>query len=138
MARIPFFQIAAKVLADGFLARGVTTGIGYKTGVGGAVTQITTISTGVTLNKLCGTITTVSSTLAAGAEADFIVTNSTVAATDLVIVNIKSTTSGGTPIAVVAAVAAGSFTVRLSNLHASAALDNTLVISFAVIKGVAA
>jgi len=134
-----FRRFSSKILADGFLAKGATSGIGFKSGngVGGTVTQATSITTGVTLNKLCGTITTVSTTLAAAAEADFVVTNSKVAATDLVIVNIKSTASAGTPIAVVAAVAAGSFTIRLSNLHASAALDNTLVISFCVIKAVA-
>lgn len=100
----------------------------------GAVTQITTISTGVTLDAIAGTITTVSTTLAAAAEADFIVTNSKVAATDCIVANIKSTSSAGTPIVSVVAVAAGSFTVRITNLHASAALDNTLLINFVVIK----
>jgi hypothetical protein len=99
-----------------------------------AVTQITTISTGVTCNAYSGVITTVSQTVAAGAEADFIVTNSKVAATDCVSVNIKTHTSGGTFIAGVATVAAGSFTIRLTNLHASAAGDNVLVLNFVVLK----
>lgn len=100
----------------------------------GTVTQITSITTGVTLGAIAGTITTVSSTLAAAAEADFVVTNSKVAATDVVVANIKSTSSAGTPIVSVAAVAAGSFTLRLTNLHATNALDNTLLINFVVIK----
>lgn len=139
MATSPFRRFGAKLLADGFLAKGLTTGFGFKAGygVGGTVTQATSITTGVTLNKLCGTITTVSSTLAAAAEVAFVVTNSKVAATDLVVVNIKSTASAGTPVAFVTAVAAGSFTITLSNLHASAALDNTVVLSFTVIKAVA-
>lgn len=115
-----------------------STGIGYTTGVGGAVTQATSITTGVTLNTVCGTITTVSQTVAAGAEADFVVTNSQVAATDVVVACIKSTASAGTFIVAVAAVAAGSFTLRLTNLHAANAGDNTILINFAVIKGVAA
>lgn len=103
-----------------------------------AVTQITSITTGVTCNAYSGVITTVSQTVAAAGEADFVVTNSKVAATDTVVVNIKTHTSAGTFIAVVAAVAAGSFTIRLSNLHASAAGDNVLVLNFRVLKNVAA
>jgi hypothetical protein len=99
-----------------------------------AVTQATSITTGVTCNALSGVITTVSQTVAAGAEADFVVTNSTVAATDVITVNIKTHTSAGTFAASVAAVAAGSFTIRLTNLHATAAGDNVLVLNFVVHK----
>ena len=101
----------------------------------GEVTQITTIATGVTLNAPSGQITTVSTTLAAGDEAEFVVTNNTVGATSVVLVNIASTSSAGTPIAVVSRVAAGSFTVLLANLHASAALNNTLTLNFVVLGG---
>ena len=100
----------------------------------GTVTQATSITTGVEVNKIAGAITTVSSTLGAGLETAFVVTNSTVEATDAVSVNIKSTTSAGTPVAFVSAVAAGQFTVTLSNLHASAALDAAVVITFHVHK----
>jgi hypothetical protein len=99
-----------------------------------AVTQATSITTGVTCNAYSGVITTVSQTVAAGAEADFVVTNSKVAATDVVAACIKTHTSAGTFMASVAAVAAGQFTVRLTNLHASAAGDNVLVINFVVLK----
>lgn len=102
-----------------------------------AVTQITSISTGVTCNGLSGVITTVSQTVAAGAEADIIVTNSSVVATDVISANIKTHTSGGSFIVGVVAVAAGSFTLRLTNLHASAAGDNVLVINFFVNKATA-
>lgn len=99
-----------------------------------AVTQLTSISTGVTLNALSGEITTVSQTVAAAAEADFVVTNDQVEASDVVVACIKTHTSAGTFLVTVAAVAAGQFTLRLTNLHASAAGDNVLVISFFVIK----
>ena len=98
-----------------------------------AVTQITSITTGVTCNALSGAITTVSQTVAAGAEADFTVTNSEVAATDVVSVCIADHTSAGTFAATVSAVAAGSFDVRLTNLGAAAG-DNTLTINFVVHK----
>lgn len=102
-----------------------------------AVTQITSITTGVTCNALAGVITTVSQTVAAGAEADIVVTNSQVVATDVPVACIKTHTSGGSFIAAVIAVGAGQFTIRLTNLHASAAGDNVLVINFFVIKATA-
>lgn len=100
----------------------------------GAVTQLTSISTGVTLNKLSGAITTVSQTVAAAAEADFTVTNTLVEATDVVVACIKTHTSAGTFLVTVATVSAGSFVLRLTNLHAANAGDNVLVINFFVIK----
>lgn len=99
-----------------------------------AVTQATSITTGVTVNALSGVITTVSQTVAAGAEAEFTVTDSMVDATDVVVACIKTHTSGGTFEVHVSAVAAGSFKLRLTNLHASAAGDNVLVINFLVLK----
>lgn len=116
------------------LARG--GGLGYAGGVaaGGAVTQTSTITTGVTLDKVCGQITTVASTLGAGLEATFTVTNAKVTAKDVVVL---STTYAGGGVAFIhnTKVAAGSFDITISNLHASAALDALLVINFIVLKG---
>jgi hypothetical protein len=98
-----------------------------------AVTQATSITTGVTCNAYTGVITTVSQTVAGGAEASFTVTNNKVAATDVVGVCVKTHTSAGLFLATVTAVAAGSFQVTLSNLSASAG-DNVLVLNFAVNK----
>lgn len=120
----------------------VTDSLGYgnmsgATGAGGAVTQITSASTGVTLNKPCGQITTVALTTAAAAEESFVVTNSAVAATDVVAVN-TTYAGAGTPIVFVTSVAAGSFTVNITNVHSANALNALMVINFAVIKVVAA
>lgn len=103
-----------------------------------AVTQEASITTGVTCSAYSGVITTVSQTIAAGAEADFVVTNTKVKATDVVVVAIKDHTSAGSFLASVADVSDGAFTIRLTNLHASTAGDNVLVINFAVIKAEAA
>lgn len=114
-----------------------TAGIGYATGAGGAVTQITSAATGVTLNKPVGQITTVALTTAAAAEERFTVTNSTVAATD--IIALSTTYNGaGTPMLSVVNVTAGAFDVVITNVHATNALNALMVINFAVIKGVAA
>lgn len=102
-----------------------------------AVTQASSITTGVTCNAYSGVITTVSQTIANSSEADFVVTNDKIAATDIVVACIKTHTSAGTFAVTVAAVAAGSFTLRLTNLHASASGDNVLVINFIVLKAAA-
>lgn len=114
-----------------------TAGIGYATGAGGAVTQATDRSTGVTLNTVSGAITMNAASLAAGAEASFTVTNSAVAATDVVVVCLK-TVGTGTPMVFVDTVAAGSFRITITNLHAATADTTADVINFVVIKGVAA
>lgn len=120
----------------GVHANGATGLVGYGAGAGGAVTQITSITTGVTLSKPTGQITTVAATTAAAAEETFTVTNTLVAATDVVV--ISTTYAGaGTPMVYCKKVAAGSFDITIANLHATAALDALLVINFAVIKGVA-
>lgn len=98
----------------------------------GTVTQITSATTGVTVNTYCGTITTVAQNIAAGAEVQFTVTNSKVTANSVPVVSIASGTVGGTTIASVTAVAAGSFQITLTNLHAATAETGTLVINFIV------
>ena len=118
---------------------GFTT-VGYATGVGGAVTQITSRTTGVTLNTICGTITTHTASLAAEATAKFTVTNSTVAIGDVVVVCQQSGSNGGGTLVAVTTVAAGSFQIAVHNGNVAAGTAETgaIIINFAVIKAVAA
>lgn len=117
-----------------------TAGIGYATGAGGAVTQATNRTTGVTLNTICGTITTNNASLAAEGTADFIVTNSTVAIGDVVAVCMQSGSNSGGTIVCVAIVTAGTFTIRVHNGNVASGTAETgaILINFAVIKSVAA
>jgi len=119
--------------ATGVIASTGTAGVGYATGAGGTVTQATSRTTGVTLNKTAGAITLFSAAGSATA-ATFTVTNSTVAATDLVILNQKS----GTDLydLMVTAVAAGSFNISFRTTGGTT--TETPVFNFAVIKAVAA
>ena len=119
--------------ATGVIASTGTSGVGYATGAGGTVTQITSRTTGVTLNKTTGAITLFSAAGSATA-ATFTVTNSTVAATDVIILNQKS----GTDLydLMVTAVAAGSFNLTFRTTGGTT--TETPVFNFAVIKGVAA
>lgn len=106
---------------------------GWKTGSGGAVTQITSRATGVTLNKRVGKITTTADSLAGVTPAVFTVTNSTVAATDNIIVT-KVSGDVDTQVSV-NSVGAGSFTVLLWNTHASGADTTALAFNFEVRRG---
>lgn len=111
-----------------------TSGIGYATGSGGTVTQATNKSTGVTLNTVTGAITMNGAALAAAAEATFVVTNSAIALGDVVAVCHSSAGTSGAYAAVCSAIAAGSFSVTVSNWSAGS-LSEAIVISFVVIKG---
>jgi hypothetical protein len=110
---------------------------GYATGAGGAVTQITSSATAVTLNKQCGQITTVALTTAAGAEERFTVNNTKVAATDCIALG-TTYNGAGTPAVSVLNVAASAFDIVITNLHGANALNAAMVVNFAIIKSVAA
>ena len=98
-----------------------------------AVTQATNRTTGVTINASSGTITTNNTSLAAGAQATFTVTNSFVTANDIIILVQKSgSNSTGTDV-FVSAVAAGSFAVTVDN-NAAGAETGAIIITFAVVK----
>lgn len=109
-------------------------GIGYSAGAGGTVTQLTSKSTGVTLNKLCGKITMNNASLAANGEAVFTLTNSFIEATDVVVVCLGSSVSAGRYMVGVATVSAGSCQILITNL--SSVASEAPVINFAVIKAV--
>jgi hypothetical protein len=61
-----------------------TGGLGYGTGAGGTVTQATSRTTGVTLNKVTGAITLFSTTTSAGQVTTFTLTDSAINATDTI------------------------------------------------------
>lgn len=110
---------------------GATAGIGYATGAGGTVTQTTNRTTGVTINKVAGAITLVS---AAGSAtpATFTVTNSAVAATDV----IKVVQQSGTDLyeIFVTNVTAGSF--KITSFTTGGTTTEQPVFNFVVLKGV--
>jgi hypothetical protein len=103
---------------------------------GRAVTQITSTTTGVTINSDTGVITTFAETLAGAANLTFTVTNSAVTATSTVVASVQgysgTYTTNGTPLVQVNNVVAGAFDVKVLNAHASNALAGTLNIGFMV------
>ena len=113
-----------------------TTTLGYTTGSGGTVTQSSSKTTGVTLNKINGEIVMNGAALADDATAAFTLTNSTIAATDVVIVNVASVGTAGAYQVTVGAVAAGSCSISVLNVSGGS-LSEAIKLNFAVIKAVA-
>lgn len=110
--------------------------IGYGTGAGGSVTQTTSKSTTVTLNKPCGVITMNSASLASDAVVCFLVNNSLVSANDTILVSLRNgDAAGGSYSYGVTSVVAGGFYISLRNV-ARDPLSETLTLNFTVIKGV--
>lgn len=96
-----------------------------------SVTQATSITTAVTLDALCGSVTTVSSTLAGAATTAFTVNNSLVKTTSKVFVSLVYNGTG-IPVVTVQSVANGNFVVEINNAAASTALNSTLTINFLI------
>ena len=110
-------------------------GFGYAAGAGGTVTQATNKATGVTLNKLCGTITMNGAALAAAAIVSFTVTNNTVAETDVIYVQHDTVGTLGAYMVTPNTSAAGSFRITIRN-NTAGSLSQAIVLRFVVIKAV--
>jgi hypothetical protein len=121
-------------ITGGSLLASTANGYGTTAGTGGTVTQATDKSTGVTLDKPCGQITMHNANLAGATRVSFTLTNSSIAATDVVIVNIASGATADAYAVTVTAVAAGSCRIQIANLTAATTLGEALVLNFAVIK----
>ncbi len=115
------------------LLRSGNGAIGYGGGAGGAVTQLTSKATAVTLNKVCGQVTMHNAALAAGAKVVFTVNNTMIGSNDGVIVWVDSGGTNGAYRANVTNVFAGSFLVAVENITGGS-LSEAPVIGFAVIR----
>jgi 1-aminocyclopropane-1-carboxylate deaminase/D-cysteine desulfhydrase-like pyridoxal-dependent ACC family enzyme len=111
-----------------------TEEIGYAPAAQGTVTQATSKSTGVTLNKSAGRITMNGALLAANTAASFTLTNSLISTADSIIVNVSG---GGTAAAYttyISSMTAGSAVITLRNMTAGD-LSEAVIINFAIIHG---
>jgi hypothetical protein len=133
-------KASAAFVSSGLQSTSPSIGLGYATGAGGAVVQASSRTTGVTLNTICGQITTNTTSLAAEAAAAFTVTNSSVAVGDVVVACIRSGSNGGMTAVQVSTVAAGSFALNVMNNNVAAGTAETgaIIINFVIIKAVSA
>ena len=139
--------VAQDLVANGILSGQIvqaTGSLGYPVGTGGAVTQLTSRTTGVTLNKITGAITLVAGSIGGHDADEFTLTNSTIGANDVVILVIKSGVDAATrkyyQVHTVT-VAAGSCVISVGNIDNAtipAAGTESPVIQFVVLKGAVA
>ena len=122
----------AGAYAGGNLGYNATTGaFGYLSGTG-TITQATNKATGVTLNSPSGQITLNGAALAADTTVSFTLTNSSITANDVLILNHISAGTAGSYL-LNAQAAAGSASINVRNITAGS-LSEAIVIGFAVIK----
>lgn len=113
-------------------------GLGYGTGAGGTVTQATSKSTAVTLNKPTGQITMNNAALAANTAVSFVLNNSLLAATDILNLQAnQSVASVYTNYDIFVSPGAGNAVITVKNKSAGS-LSDALVLNFAIIKGATA
>ena len=111
-------------------------GFGYGNGAGGTVTQTTNKGTAVTLNKMCGKITTNNAALAGNAVITFLFNNSYLDVNDMLIINVNSSgiaTEGSYQVWADVGVS-GQAIICLKNIT-SGSLSESVKITFGVIKG---
>jgi hypothetical protein len=107
--------------------------IGYSAAGQGTVTQATSKSTGVTLNKSAGQITMNGAALAGATAVSFTLTNSLISAKDVIILTIGSGATATAYTAYVSSMAAGSAVITLRNLTASTSYSEAVVVNYAII-----
>lgn len=118
--------------------------IGYSSGTGGAVTQLTSRTTGVTLNKITGEITLFAGSIAGHDADEFTLTNSTIEADDVIMLSMKSGAAAGTRKYYqlhAVHVSAGSCVISVGNIDNAtipASGTESPIIQFVVLKGAVA
>jgi hypothetical protein len=120
----------AGALGGGPLFDATAGTLGYT--AGGTVTQATNKATAVTLNGASGRITLNGAALAADTTVSFTLTNSSITANDLLVLNHVSGGTAGSYL-LNAQAAAGSATINVRNITAGS-LSEAIVIGFAVLK----
>jgi hypothetical protein len=114
--------------ADNISSSGV---LGYTAAAQGSVTQQTSKSTAVTLNKSAGQITMNNASLGATTNVTFTLNNSYLSANDVIVLNVN----GGTTAAYnvyTSVLGAGTASITLRNITASP-LSEAVVLNFAII-----
>ena len=107
--------------------------LGYTAAAQGTVTQATSKSTAVTLNKPAGVITMNNASLATATNATFTLNNSFISANDTVILTISGgQATPGSYNVFANALAAGSVSITLRNISGGS-LSEAVVINFAIL-----
>lgn len=132
---VPTPTTTGNIITMGNILEKTVAGIGYGTGSSGTVTQLTSKSTSVTLNKPTGTITMNNSALSANAQIGFVVNNSIFTIGDGVFLNITGGVSDYGAYSLIPSMSAsGSFYIYIKNITGSS-LSESVQIKFTIVKG---
>lgn len=108
--------------------------IGYAAAAQGAVTQLTSKSTAVTLNKSMGRITMHNEALAGNTAVSFTMNNSLISGNDTIVVNISGGATTGAYTTYVTSMTAGSAILTLRNLTGTS-YSEAVILNFSIIHG---
>jgi len=112
-----------------------TEEIGYAASAQGTVTQLTSKSTAVTLDKSAGRITMNNASLATATNATFTLNNALISANDTVILTISGgQATAGSYNVFANSLAAGSVSITLRNISGGT-LSEAVVINYCIIHG---
>jgi len=109
-------------------------GLGYGTGAGGTVTQATSKSTAVTLNKPTGQITMNAAALAANTTVSFAFNSTLIAAVDNLLITLNAGAGNAANYNIWSNVGAGGANIHVRNISGGS-LSDALVLNFSIIKG---
>ena len=97
------------------------------------VTQLTSATTGVTLNSNAGAITTFTLSAAANGAHTFVVTNNNATPNSIILVNMLASGGAGIPVASVSARTSGTFSITIDNAHSTAAFTSIGIVGFLIV-----
>jgi len=107
--------------------------LGYTTAGQGTVTQATSKSTAVTLNKSAGQITMNNAALAGATAVSFTLNNTFISTNDILILNVGAGATATAYTVYTSSISAGSAVITLRNLTASTSYSEAVVLNFALI-----
>lgn len=136
MSSLRVKQSISSSISSNAIVTSPTGGVGYGTGSGGTVTQATSKSTAVTLNKPSGQITMNNASLAAGASVSFIVNCSNFTPSDTVTFSLIGGTTQPDSYAFRSRGTNGVFVVIVTN-HGTTNSE-ALIVQYNIIKGATA
>ena len=117
---------------DGYLSLAINTAPLQSVYDSANVTQLSALTTAVTVNAHNGTITTVSTNLAGSLNAAFTVNNSKVTTASKILLTLDYNGTG-LPCLVTNTIANGSFVIKIYNISPTIALNSTLKISYLIL-----
>lgn len=128
------YQETGQIVGTGLRQYADTQPLGYSIGAGGQVTQSSSKSTAVTLNKPCGFITTNNAALAGGDRVAFTLNNSKIFASDVVLITHRSGGPANRYLIAAYEIDDGSCEIGITNLTGLSASD-AITMNFVVISG---